>query len=113
VLVMAGALLVSRRLATRRLFGYVDWHLLVLFAGLFVVTASLTATGLPAALLDRLAGQGWRLASLEVLAPLVVVAANTIGNVPLVVLLLGIVAAPSPSSSMPWHCSRRSPAISS
>jgi Na+/H+ antiporter NhaD/arsenite permease-like protein len=96
VLVVAGALLVSRRLATRRLFAYVDWHLLVLFAGLFVVTASLTATGLPAALLDRMAGQGWRLASLEVLAPLVVVAANTIGNVPLVVLLLGIVAAPSP-----------------
>ena len=29
------------------------------------------------------------------LAPLVVVAANTIGNVPLVVLLLGVVAAPA------------------
>ena len=96
VLVVAGALLVSRRLATRRLFAYIDWHLLVLFAGLYVVTASLTATGLPAALLDRMAGQDWHLASLEVLAPLVVVAANTIGNVPLVVLLLGIVAAPSP-----------------
>jgi Na+/H+ antiporter NhaD/arsenite permease-like protein len=97
VLVVAGALLVSRRLATRRLFAYVDWHLLVLFAGLFVVTASLTATGLPAALLDRLADQGWRLTSLGLLAPLVIVASNTIGNVPLVVLLLGIVGEPTPA----------------
>ncbi len=94
VLMVAGALLVSHRLATRRLLGYVDWHLLVLFAGLFVVTASLTATGLPAGLLDRLAGLGWPLADLRVLAPLVVVASNTIGNVPLVVLLLGIVGEP-------------------
>lgn len=96
VLVVAGALLVSRRLATRRLFAYVDWHLLVLFACLFVVTASLTATGLPATLLDRLAEEGWQLARLEVLAPLVIVASNTIGNVPLVVLLLGIVGEPTP-----------------
>jgi Na+/H+ antiporter NhaD/arsenite permease-like protein len=96
VLLVAGALLVSRRLATRRLLGYVDWHLLVLFAGLFVVTAALTATGLPAALLEALDARGWRLDALAVLAPLVVVGANTIGNVPLVVLLLGIVEAPTP-----------------
>lgn len=96
VLVVAGALLVSRRLATRRLFAYVDWHLLVLFAGLFVVTASLTATGLPTDLLDWLAERGWQLTGLGLLAPLVILASNTIGNVPLVVLLLGVVGDPSP-----------------
>ena len=98
VLIVAGALLISRRLATRRLLGLVDWHLLVLFAGLFVVTAALTATGLPAVLLDRMAGLGWHLGSLEVLAPLVVIGSNSIGNVPLVVLLLGIVPDPSPET---------------
>ena len=45
VLVVAGALLVSRRMATRQLLGLVDWHLLVLFGGLFVVTAALAAGG--------------------------------------------------------------------
>ena len=98
VLIVAGALLISRRLATRRLLGLVDWHLLVLFAGLFVVTAALTATGLPAVLLDRMAGRGWHLGSLDVLAPLVVIGSNSIGNVPLVVLLLGIVPDPSPDT---------------
>ena len=51
VLLVAGYLLVSRRLATRTMLGLVDWHLLVLFGGLFVVTAALGRTGLPDAAL--------------------------------------------------------------
>lgn len=98
LLIVAGALLISRRLATRRLLGLVDWQLLVLFAGLFVATAALTATGLPAILLERMAELGWHLDSLEVLAPLVVIGSNSIGNVPLVVVLLGIVPHPSPET---------------
>ncbi len=98
VLLVAGALLISRRLATRRLLGFVDWHLLVLFAGLFIVTAALTATGLPATLLDRMAAFGWHLTALEVITPLVVIGSNSIGNVPLVVLLLGIVPDPTPET---------------
>ena len=47
VLLVAGFLLISRRLATRTMLGLVDWHLLVLFGGLFVVTAALVQTGLP------------------------------------------------------------------
>jgi hypothetical protein len=47
VLLVAGYLLVSRRLATRTMLGLVDWHLLVLFGGLFVVTAAFARTGLP------------------------------------------------------------------
>jgi Na+/H+ antiporter NhaD/arsenite permease-like protein len=45
VLIVAGCLLLSRKMATKSLLGLVDWHLLVLFAGLFVVTRALTATG--------------------------------------------------------------------
>ena len=90
VLLVAGALLISRRLSTRRILGLVDWHLLVLFAALFVVTHAFDLTGLPDRLIAMLAGRGWPLDSAWVLAPLVVLGSNSIGNVPLVMLLLQI-----------------------
>lgn len=90
VLAVAGALLVSRRLASRQMLGMVDWHLLVLFAGLFVVTAALAATGLTAQALALLNAQGWRPETLSVLAPLTLLGSNTIGNVPLILLLLAV-----------------------
>jgi Na+/H+ antiporter NhaD/arsenite permease-like protein len=91
VLLVAGFLLVSRRLATRTMLGLVDWHLLVLFSGLFVVTAALAQTGLPDQAVRWLELRGLRADSLGVLAPLTLIGANTIGNVPLVVLLLSVV----------------------
>jgi Na+/H+ antiporter NhaD/arsenite permease-like protein len=90
VLLVAGYLLVSRRLATRTMLGLVDWHLLVLFGGLFVVTHALAATGLPEAALASLLASGLGLDQLALLAPLTLVGASSIGNVPLVVLLLAI-----------------------
>jgi Na+/H+ antiporter NhaD/arsenite permease-like protein len=98
VLLVAGGLLVSRSLATRRMLGQVDWHLLVLFAGLFIVTAALARTGLPAALVAYLAARGWPLEHLAVLAPLTVLGSNTIGNVPLTVLLLASMPDPVPAT---------------
>lgn len=98
VLMVAGVLLVSRKLATRQLLGTVDWHLLVLFAALFVVTGALAATGLPATLLARLGTAGLDLASLTLLGPLVVLGSNSIGNVPLVVLLLGLLPQATPDT---------------
>lgn len=92
VLIIAAVLLVSRRLATRDILGLVDWHLLVLFAGLFVVTAALAQTGLPAALLASLTAAGIDATSLAALVPLTLVASNTIGNVPAVVLLLAVLS---------------------
>jgi Na+/H+ antiporter NhaD/arsenite permease-like protein len=90
VLLVAGYLLISRRLATRTMLGLVDWHLLVLFGGLFVVTAALAATGLPDRAIASLAASGLGLERLAVLAPLTLLGANSIGNVPLVVLLLAV-----------------------
>jgi Na+/H+ antiporter NhaD/arsenite permease-like protein len=98
VLLVAGVLLISRRLATRTMLGLVDWHLLVLFCGLFVVTAALASTGLPDAALRWLAARGLHAESLAVLAPLTLLGANTIGNVPLVVLLLAVAPAMSESA---------------
>ena len=46
VLLVTGVLLISRRSATRDVLGLVDWHLLVLFGALFIVTAALAETPL-------------------------------------------------------------------
>ncbi len=96
VLLVAGALMISRRLATRRILGLVDWHLLVLFGGLFVVTHALETTGLSARLVAWLEGGGVAMTSPWLLGPLTVLGSNTIGNVPLVVLLLQILPATDP-----------------
>jgi Na+/H+ antiporter NhaD/arsenite permease-like protein len=62
----------------------------VLFGGLFVVTAALAQTGLPDDALRWLEARGLDPESLAMLAPLTLLGANTIGNVPLVVLLLSV-----------------------
>ena len=91
VLIVAAVLLVSRRLATREILGLVDWHLLTLFAGPFVVTAALAETGLPAEMIAALTGAGFDPRGLLVLVPVTLAGSNTIGNVPTVVLLLAVI----------------------
>ncbi len=90
VLLVTGYLLISRRLATRTMLGLVDWHLLVLFCGLFVVTHALATTGLPDRAVLWLEAERLHPERLLMMTPLTVVGANTIGNVPLVVLLLSV-----------------------
>jgi Na+/H+ antiporter NhaD/arsenite permease-like protein len=90
VLIVTAVLLLSRRLATREVLGLVDWHLLVLFGGLFIVTAALADTGLPADLLNALKAAGINASGLPAIALLTLVGSNTIGNVPTVVLLVTI-----------------------
>ena len=67
----------------------VDANLLFFFAGLFICTAGLNATGLPAAAWAALAPYASldNLAGLAVFTTLVVVGSNTVSNVPLVLLL--------------------------
>ncbi|HYC04302.1 MAG TPA: SLC13 family permease [Azospirillaceae bacterium] len=94
VLAVAGAMLVSRRLSSRRHLGLVDWNLLVLIAALFTVTHALAATGLPGRVVETLAGAGLGLDGLGFLAPFSLLASNSIGNVPAVVLLIQVWQAP-------------------
>ncbi len=97
VLLVAGGLLISRKLSTRRILGLVDWHLLVLFGALFVVTHAFDVTGVPAQVVAALESRGVALTDPWLLGALTIVGSNTIGNVPLVVMLLQILPAPSPS----------------
>ncbi|MBI4185381.1 MAG: anion transporter [Proteobacteria bacterium] len=93
-LAIAAALLASRTLASRQMIGAVDWHLLLLFACLFTITAAFAGTGMAADGLAWLAGRGLLPDSLGVLAPLALAMSNTIGNVPSVILLMAIWPSP-------------------
>jgi len=87
-LVAAGLLLLSRRFASREILGQVDWHLLVLFAGLFIVNHALAASGLLAGGLGALGHHGVDLARPAWLFGSVAVLSNLVSNVPAVMLLL-------------------------
>jgi Na+/H+ antiporter NhaD/arsenite permease-like protein len=86
----AGVLLTSRRLHSRRMLGLVDWELLVLFTGLFVVNGALQRTGLAAAVVADLAGSGIHLQDPAPLFAATLVLSNTVSNVPAVMLLLPV-----------------------
>jgi Na+/H+ antiporter NhaD/arsenite permease-like protein len=86
MLAVAGLLLLSRRLSTRRMLSMVDWHLLMLFAALFVVTGALAASGVTSRVVATLGADTLRAPATFALAALV--GSNTIGNVPLVIVML-------------------------
>lgn len=87
-LLIAGILLISRRLSTREMLAMVDWHLLVLFAGLFVVTGALGATDVDDRITGYLSRNGLSFENPAVVAAAALFGSNTIGNVPFVLLVL-------------------------
>jgi len=93
-LAAAGALLLSRRMASRRFIGLVDWNLLMLFAGLFVVNHALQASGWLDAGLGRLRAVGVDLDHAGWLFTVTALLSNLVSNVPAVMLLLPATAHP-------------------
>jgi Na+/H+ antiporter NhaD/arsenite permease-like protein len=87
-LAVAGLLLLSRKLSSRDMIGAADWHLLLLFVCLFGVTAAFAKTGVAQEGLAELAAWGLMPERLSVMAPLMLAASNTIGNVPTIILIL-------------------------
>lgn len=86
----AGVLLLSRKLHSRRMLGLVDWELLILFVGLFIVNHALQKTGLPQQLVDDLAALGIALKDPVALFAGSFVLSNLVSNVPAVMLLLPV-----------------------
>jgi len=84
----AAGLMVVARTPPKKAFAFVDWQLLVFFAGLFVVVAGVAHAGVLDHLFDVVApaiGRG-DLAGDLVFVALVVVASNVVSNVPLVLV---------------------------
>lgn len=88
---VAGVVLTSRRMHTRDMLALVDWHLLALFVGLFVVVRGFEISGWTGAARDALASAGADLGSPAVLVAVVSILGNLVGNVPAVMLLLPFV----------------------
>jgi Na+/H+ antiporter NhaD/arsenite permease-like protein len=97
-LAVAGILLISRRVHSRTLVSAVDWNLLILFIGLFVVTGAffteVQGDAGSGGIAAQLAASGWLPDRLSILVPMALAVSNTIGNVPAVMLILQ--AWPSP-----------------
>lgn len=84
----AAGLMVIARTPPKKAFAYVDWQLLVFFAGLFVVIAGVAHAGVLAeawAVVAPAIGRGDAAGDLAFVA-LVVVASNVVSNVPLVLV---------------------------
>jgi Na+/H+ antiporter NhaD/arsenite permease-like protein len=86
VAIVAGSLLLlTRRLKPRRVYAEIDWSLLLLFAGLFIVVAGLEKTVFTK---DVLAAAGaLKLSSVPVLTAVAAVLSNLVSNVPAVLVL--------------------------
>lgn len=88
---VAGFVLTSRRMHTRDMLAQVDWNLLALFVGLFVVGRGFEVSGWTEVARDALAGAGADLSHPAVLVVAVSALSLLVGNVPAVMLLLPFV----------------------
>jgi len=86
----AGVLLMSRKLHSSKMLGLVDWELLILFIGLFVVNHALQKSGLPARAVAELAVLGVPLDQPAPLFGATLLLSNIVSNVPAVMLLLPV-----------------------
>lgn len=88
---LAGVVLTSRRMRTREVLDLVDWQLLALFVGLFIVVRGFELSGWTDAARNALATRGADLTHPTVLVPGVALLGNLVGNVPAVMLMLPFV----------------------
>ena len=85
VAMSAGAvLLFTRRIKPQRVYHLIDWTMLAMFTGLFIVVAGFAATGLPAEAVSLIGVQ--RLTHPVTLTVVVAILSNLVSNVPAVLL---------------------------
>jgi Na+/H+ antiporter NhaD/arsenite permease-like protein len=90
-LAAAGLHLASRKFRTEDLLGLIDWSVLILFMGLFVVTGSFQSTGYGDRAVQWLARGGFQLGSPSGLVVGATVLSNLVNNSAAVMLLLKVV----------------------
>ena len=87
----AGVLLLSRRMQTRSLLGLIDWHLITLFTGLFIIIKALEMTGVPAGIAQALSAHGADAHNLYALTGISAALSNLVSNVPATMILLRLI----------------------
>jgi Na+/H+ antiporter NhaD/arsenite permease-like protein len=87
-LAVAGILLCSRSMHTRSILGLIDWHLITLFCGLFVVIAGIERSGLPNLLVNYLNQVGINVHNLYHLTFFSSILSNMVSNVPATMLIV-------------------------
>lgn len=90
----AGVLLLSRKLHSRHMLGLVDWQIILMFIGLFIVNHALEMTELPRQAVSALANAGLDLHDLGPLYGASFLLSNVVSNVPAVMLLLPMATHP-------------------
>lgn len=90
----AGILLLSRKLHSRHMLGLVDWQIILMFIGLFIVNYALETTELPKQAVSALAQAGLDLHEPGPLYGASFVLSNVVSNVPAVMLLLPMATHP-------------------
>jgi Na+/H+ antiporter NhaD/arsenite permease-like protein len=91
VAIVAGALLLlTRRLKPERVYREIDWSLLLLFAGLFIVVRGFEVAVLPPSLVAEI--QGLALGQPAILAAVTAALSNLVSNVPAVLILKPFIA---------------------
>jgi Na+/H+ antiporter NhaD/arsenite permease-like protein len=94
----AAALLVTRRVRPRKVYAAIDWDLLMLFVGLFVIVGAGERAGFDRLMLAWLAPLG--IATLGGLSAAAAILSNVVSNVPAVMLFTSVVPhLPSPTLS--------------
>lgn len=86
-LAAGGLLLFSRRTASNRILGMVDWQLITLFCALFVLVAGFEKTGLPEYVMQKLNVMGCSFDDPFFLTGASALLSNLVSNVPAVMLL--------------------------
>jgi Na+/H+ antiporter NhaD/arsenite permease-like protein len=85
---VAGVLLCSRKMHSRRIMELVDWHLLTLFCALFIVVHGITSRGIPTLLMEAMASQGLTITNPFALTGISTLISNLVSNVPAAMLLV-------------------------
>ena len=85
----AALTLLTRRVKPEKIYGEVNWELLVLFAGLFVVIRGVETSGLSGDLLDW--ASAWSLHRPAVLTAVTAAVSNLVSNVPAVLLFRSVI----------------------
>ncbi len=95
----AAVLLLSRRVKIEKIYAEIDWTLLLMFAGLFVVVAGFERMVLTRSVLSAIGGL--HLANVPVLSLITAVLSNIVSNVPAVLVLRPFVAI-LPDPGLAW-----------